>query len=198
MLTTKEIFSLEYIDFGVKRLKNGKAKDIEGYHAEILKIGGHVLIPHIHKLSNQEVKQGFPKPWTQSLIIPIFKSGDTNNPSNYWTIMINHLLAKLYGIILEKKLSIWLESEGKRAKGQAGFRRQHLTMDHLVTLRIIVEECCNDKSNLLCCFVDFIRAFDTIPRNNLWNRLEELNVPFELRATAIRLYNNLIAKLKRN
>ena len=68
--------SLEDIDFGVKHLANGKAKDIEGYQDEILKIGGLVLIPHIHKLFNQAVKQGFPKPWTQSLIIPIFKSGD--------------------------------------------------------------------------------------------------------------------------
>ena len=75
MLTTVEVFSLEDIGYGVKRLANGKAKDIEGYQAEILKIGGPILIPHIHKLSNQAVKQGFPKPWTQSLIIPIFKSG---------------------------------------------------------------------------------------------------------------------------
>ena len=112
--------------------------------------------------------------------------------------MISPLLAKLYRIILEKKLSIWLESEGKRAKGQAGFRRQHSTTDHLVMLRIIVEECHNDKSSLFCCFVDFRKAFDTVPRNNLWNRLEELNVPFELRETAIRLYENVISKLKRN
>ena len=82
LLTMKEFFSLEDIDFWVKRLANGKAKDIEGYQEEILKIGGPVLIPHIHKLFNQAVKQGFPKPWTESLIVPIFKSGDTNNPSN--------------------------------------------------------------------------------------------------------------------
>ena len=37
-----------------------------------------------------------------------------------------------------------------------------------------------------------------VPRNNLWKRLEELNVPFELRAATIRLYENVIAKLKRN
>ena len=111
--------------------------------------------------------------------------------------MISPLLAKLYDIILENKMSIWLESEGKWAKGQAGFRRQHSTTDHLVMLRIIVEEFHNDKSNLFCCFVDFRKAFDTVPRNNLWNRLEELNVPFELRETAIRLYENVISQLKR-
>ena len=93
---------------------------------------------------------------------------------------------------------IWLESEGKRAKGQAGFRRKHSTTDHLVTLRIIVEECHYDKYNFFCCFVDFRKDFDMVPRNNLWNRLEELKVPFELRAATIRLYENVIAKFKSN
>ena len=106
--------------------------------------------------------------------------------------MISPLLAKLYGIILEKKIRIWLESEGKRDKGQEGSK------DHLVTLRIIVEECRNDKFNLFCFFVDFRKDFDMIPRNNLWNRLEELKVPFKLRAAAIRLYKNVITKFKSN
>ena len=84
---------------------------------EILKIGGPILISHIQKLFNLAVKQGFPTPWTQILIIPIFKSGDKNNPSNYHTIMISPLLAKLYDIILEKKINEWLEMEGKIDKG---------------------------------------------------------------------------------
>jgi hypothetical protein len=101
--TEDEVFSLDDIEFRVKWLANGKAKDIEGYQDEIFKIGGPILIPHIHKLFNLAVKQGFPKPWTQSLIVPIFKNGDRNIPSNYRTIMISPILAKLYKIILEKK-----------------------------------------------------------------------------------------------
>ena len=66
------------------------------------------LIPDIHKLFNLTIKKGSPTPWTQSLIIPIFKSGDKNNPSNYRTIMISPLLAKWYGIILEK-INEWLD-----------------------------------------------------------------------------------------
>jgi hypothetical protein len=99
--TKEEFFSLDYIEFEIKRLANGNAKDIQGYHSEIFKIGGPILIPHIHKLFNSAVKKGFPKPWTQSLIVPIFKNGDKNIPSNYRTI-----LAKLDGIILEKKINI--------------------------------------------------------------------------------------------
>ena len=97
---------------------------------------------------------------------------------------------------MKKNIIRWLESEGKRAKCQVGFRRQHSTTDHLITLRIIVEECRNDKSNLFCFFVEFRKAFDTVPRSNIWNRLEELKVPFELRVAAIRLYENVVSKFK--
>ena len=87
--------------------------------------------------------------------------------------MISPLLAKLYGIILERKINIWLESDGKRAKGQAGFRRKHSTMNHLVTLRIIVEECHNGKSNLFCCFEYFRMTFDMVPRYRKFRSLTE-------------------------
>ena len=63
IVPTKEgFFSLDDIEFVVKRLANGKSKDIEGYEAEIFKIGGPIFIPHIHKLFTLAIKQGFPKP----------------------------------------------------------------------------------------------------------------------------------------
>ena len=46
--------------------------------------------------------------------------------------------------------------------------------------------------------MDFRKAFDMVPRYNLWNRLGELKVPLELRTVVIRLYENVIAKLKSN
>ena len=70
-------------------------------------------------------------------------------------------------------------------------------MDHLVTFRIIAEEFRSTKINIFFCFVDFRKYFDMVPRKNLWNRLEEIKVPLELRATAIRMYENIIPKFKK-
>jgi hypothetical protein len=50
--TKDEVFSIEEIKFGVKWLSKGKSKDIEGYQAEILTIGGPILTRRIHKLFN--------------------------------------------------------------------------------------------------------------------------------------------------
>jgi hypothetical protein len=67
-------------------------------------------------------------------------------------------------------------------------------MDHLVTFRIITEEFHNTKTNLFFSFVDFRKAFDMVPRKNIWNRLEEIKVPLELKAAAIQMYENVVAK----
>jgi hypothetical protein len=69
-------------------------------------------------------------------------------------------------------------------------------VDHLLTFRIIVEELCNTKTNLFCCFVDFRKSFDMVPRKKLWNRLEEIKVPLKLSVAIIRMYDNVIAKFK--
>lgn len=100
-------------------------------------MGRSMPIPNIHKILNLVVNHGFYQLWMQSLIMPIFKNGDKRIPSNYMTIMISQILAKTYGIILENKLNLWLESQGKRTKGKDSFRRHVLTIVHLATLRII-------------------------------------------------------------
>jgi hypothetical protein len=58
-------------------------------------------------------------------------------------------------------------------------------------LRINVGECHNNKTNIVCYFIDFRKAFDTVPKTNLCNILEELKVPFKLRVVVIRLYKNV-------
>ena len=71
-------------------------------------------------------------------------------------------------------------------------------MDHLDTLRIFAEECHNNKSHLFCFFVYFIKYFDIVPRNNMWNRLEDFKFSFELSVVMIRLYEKVISKFKHN
>ena len=117
---------------------------------------------------------------------------------NISTILEFSILNKLYGIRLEKKINEWIEMEGKRDKGQASFRRNHSTTYHLLTLRIITKEHRNNNCDPFCFFVDFRKSFDTLPRNNLWNRLEELKVPFELIVFATKLYEKVISKFKNN
>ena len=49
-------------------------------------------------------------------------------------------IAKLYSTMMEQKVSAWDESENKQALGQAGFRPKHSTVNHLVTLRLLLKK----------------------------------------------------------
>ena len=91
---------------------------------------------------------------------------------NYRTLIIGHTLAKIYGSILERELNNYTEAHGQRAIGQARFRRQHLTLDHIFTLRAAIEEARLRRQKVFACFVDFQKAFDTVPRSRMIRKLQ--------------------------
>jgi hypothetical protein len=148
------------------------------------------------KIFNNIIQQGFPIDWTTSLAIPLFKSGDVNNTSNYRTIMIKPLFAKLFKSMLENRINEWAEEGDKRAKGKAGFRPKRSTIDHGITLRHVIEKVWEKKEEAFCCFVDFKKAFDTVPIDKLWNKMEGLGFPMHLRAILQRLFGEVKVKIK--
>ena len=111
--------------------------------------------------------------------------------------MVNPRFGKLFGSMMECRISSWVEKEGKRAKGQAGFRTRHSTIDHCITLRHFIEKVWNIQGEeAFCCFVDFKKAFDTVPRDKLWRRMEEIRIPSEYREVVHKLYEKFRAKIR--
>lgn len=166
------------------------------FNSEMLKWIGNITRQWIHGLLNKAITQGLPTDWQKNWIKALFKKGDVNQPTNYRTIMVGSCMSKLLGSILEQAISVWAETNGKRAKGQAGFRPKHSTIDHLISLRVLMEESRLKGKTLHCCFVDFTKAFDTIPRSGLWQRMEHIGVPMHLRVAVAQLYQQVRCQLK--
>jgi hypothetical protein len=104
------------------------------------------------------------------------KGGDASEFDNYRGIMDGPILAKLFAIILTKRLSEWVEQHGLRAKGQAEFRKDYYTIDQLFILQILIEQSKAKKKAFYCCFVDFKKMFDIVPCEVLWQVLAGLEV----------------------
>ena len=62
-------------------------------------------------------------------------------------------------------------------KEQAGFRKDKSCTDHIVTLRIIVEQCIEWQNSLYMNIVDFDKAFDSIDRTVLWKLMRHYGLP---------------------
>src|ERR1700686_567889 len=91
--------------------------------------------------------------------------------------------------MLENKIRKWEKERDKNAKGQVGFRPKKSTIDHWIKVW-------EKKEEFFCCFVDFIKAFDLVPRDKLWHRMEELGVPKHLRVVVHRLYEEVKVKIR--
>ena len=80
----------------------------------------------------------------------------------YRPITVVPVLAKLFATVMEQRMTRLAESLNLRAPPQAGFRRGHSTAGQLTTLNTLVQIYRRHNSKLICCFVDFEKAFDTV------------------------------------
>ncbi len=165
----------------IKRLKRGKSPGIDGILAGMIKDGGCLVQQCLLWLFNCMLASHLRECLSVGLITAVYNSGQKCDMGNYRGITVGSVVAKLFAIILELKIASWVEAHAVKAKGQAGFRKDFRMTDSILILRSLVDKQkqCRQKGKagkLYCCFVDFRRAFDTVPRALLWQVLEEVGV----------------------
>ena len=78
--------------------------------------------------------------------------------------------------MFDHRIAVWAEGEGIKAKGQAGFRKDFHTTDHIFVLKSLIDKQKQTHGKLYSCFVDFKKAFDTAPGGLLWQVLETVGI----------------------
>lgn len=117
-----------------------------------------------------------PGQWSATVVTLLFKKGDPTLWGNYRPIAIVQLLSKVYAMLMHQRLSAWAESEGVREPAQTGFRPHHATTHHAFVLHHHITRYKAAGKKLYCCFIDFAKAYDSVPRHKLWQRLYDLGV----------------------
>jgi len=102
-------------------------------HEFILDAGELLHIPLLTTF-NYFLAKGFPEALSIVVVHVLFKGGNASKFDNYKGITIGPILAKLFAMILNKRLNEWAEQHGLHAKGQAGFHKDYCTTDQLFIL----------------------------------------------------------------
>jgi hypothetical protein len=199
--TTESLFYSEIrrdeVIAGIKHLKSGKTAGSDKIVGEMLKSANSHVIDYLVTLFNKLFDSGtFPSDWANSIIIPIFKKGDNNNPDNYRGIALTSVLSKVYTYILNKRLTEWSNKESKLLEEQAGFRSGYSTIDHIFTLYALVQKYLLRNTKLFVAFVDFRKAFDSVNRNALWNVLRQHGINSKLYKALKSVYNSVLASVR--
>ena len=161
----------------VNNLKSKKSPGDDLITNEMIKCTNGGGIKLLTKLFNTILNLGyFPIEWNYGLLRLIHKDGDRDDEDNYRAITLNSCLGKLFCTILQNRLNLLLEKEKILCKEQAGFRKNHRATDHIFLLRKIVKTYTSQNKYLFTCFVDFSKAFDSIWRQALIQKVSNIGI----------------------
>lgn len=135
-------------------------------------------------LSNIFKKGIYPGKWSYARLIMLFKKGDRMSCDNYRGISILNSIAKIYDYVLCNRLMKWFTPD----REQAGAQPKRGCMEHIVTLRFIMNYCIKKKAKLFVAYVDFSKAYDRVPRDKLMYCLKNLGCGSTMLLTLVAAY----------
>ena len=120
-------------------------------------------------------RRKIPDDWNKGVIIKIPKKGALSDCNNWRGITLLSTPSKILAKVIMKRLSLAVDH--RLHEEQAGFRRGRGCIDHIFTLRNIIEQSTEWQRTLYVNFVDFAKAFDSVHRHSLWKLLRTYGIP---------------------
>ena len=188
-----ESWELKYV---LKELKLNKSPGLDRVGYEFFKFSPTEFHTELLILFNQIfLKEDIPASFRCSIIVPLHKKGDVNNPANYRGLSLLDSIYKIFTGILLNRLNEWVDFNNIINEFQAGFRKGYSTVDNLFNLTSIVSLNFNLSKKTYAFFVDFSAAFDMIPRNSLFYKLSRLGLSRKMIVLLQKLYENTTSQI---
>ena len=184
----------------IRNLKMGKSQGSDGLGAEFYKNTCNDIAPILCCLFNTILTSGvFPDMWRESIIIPVYKSGSRDDPSNYRGISLVNVMYKIFSNILHDRLVKWSDIYNKIDEAQAGFRSGYSTTDNLFTLQSLIQKYISKPGGrFYVLYVDFKQAFDSIVHYNLFRCLQKSGIHGNILNILVSMYSDIRGNVRVN
>ncbi|MCG7877652.1 MAG: reverse transcriptase family protein [Candidatus Thiodiazotropha endolucinida] len=156
----------------IHKLDPAKATGLDGIGPRILKLVCNIISPSITDLINKSIQTGlFPNQLKMAKVLPIFKTGAKDDPSNYRPISILPTISKIFEKHVNSHLMAFLNKYKLIHECQSGFRHKHSCNTALIKL-IDQWMASIDQGDMIgSLFIDFRKAFDMVNHSLLIRKL---------------------------
>ncbi|KAG1222028.1 hypothetical protein G6F35_005580 [Rhizopus arrhizus] len=161
----------EDIQEAIRNLPTKKAPGVDHLRNEMLRPIQHLLTPLLLSLFRLCWMWSYtPQSWRVAQVVPIYKKGSTDEPSNYRPISLTSIFRK----ILERCIQYNLQTDGPSLDiAQGGFRESRGALDQALCLAEICHILRSHyHSKPVLAFLDIKSAYDTVDRNHVWKVLQ--------------------------
>lgn len=165
----------------------------------ILKKAAFFIAKPVTTIFRESLDSGvLPLLWSTSFVIPIFKKGDRHDVKNYRPIALTCLLCRVFEAFVSEFLLSHLLSNNLISSDQFGFLSRRSTTAQLLTCITDWFEAIQLHCQIDCIYVDFAKAFDSVPIQLLINKVESYGVKGKLLRWISAFLNNRTFRVKVN
>ena len=126
----------------------------------LLKSARHVISSALAQLMNKSILCGmYPRQLKHAKVVPVHKTGDETDPSNYRPISLLSVFNRIFERLLYKRLKSFIDKNDMLFKSQYGFRNNYCTQH--ATLDILNKIQSNVDKKLYSCGVTLVHSFVT-------------------------------------
>ena len=169
--TTNEIIEISV------NLRNSHSCGVDGIDPSIARSSIPQIAYLLSTIINCSLSSGvFPSQLKAAKIVPVYKSNERNNISNYRPISILSYFSKFFEKVMYNRLYGFLAEFSIIAKSQFGFRKNHSTYMPLILLHSRIAEAMDQGKYIIGVFLDLAKAFDTVNHEILLRKLEHYGV----------------------
>ena len=168
--------TMEELDVALSKLKKNKAGGLSGILPELVLFGGPALWDRLLLLLRDIWGSGHVvDDWRNALIVPVPKKGNLQSCDNWRGISLLDVIGKILARIIQDRLQVIAESI--LPDSQSGFRKGRGCLDMIFVARQLMEKAREHGDSLYVMFVDLKKAYDSVPREALWQVLQKCGVP---------------------
>ena len=169
--------SVEDMKKKLQSIKEGKSPGPDKIHPKILKENAQELALPLKILFDKTLNEGkIPHQWKLAEVIPIFKKGSKSQPGNYRPVSLTSVICKIFETFIRDEMYKHFINNNLLSSDQYGFcQGRSCTSQLLVTL----DEWMNNLDQNIptdAIFLDFAKAFDTVPHKRLLTKVEGYGV----------------------
>jgi len=161
----------------LQALDTNKASGPDSIAAKMLKSTASIIAPSLTTLFNYSVMSGvIPDEWKNSNIVPISKSSNKAQASNYRPISLLSTVSKMLEKHFYNLIFTHVELFCPLSPNQWGFLRGRSAGSALLTVTDEWHQILEQKAEAGMVFFDLKKAFDTVPHRSLLNKLSSMGL----------------------
>jgi hypothetical protein len=175
------VFDCDAIKDKLKKLKPDKSPGPDEIHPMMLQRCATQLARPLAIIfqKSYEIKS-LPNDWKEANVSPIFKKGQKNDPGNYRPISLTSVPCKVMESIIKEKLLTFLEEQGTMTSCQHGFTAGRSCLTNLLETLEAWTRLLDDGFGIDVIYLDYRKAFDTVPHGRLIEKLRSYGIAEEL------------------